>query len=49
MVQWGMLDSRQFCTEMTDKAVVLYRHKDYIFQRKLAERLPIDSFRLDFR
>lgn len=25
------------------------RHKDYIFQKRLALRLPIDSFRFDFR
>lgn len=24
-------------------------HKDYLFQKRLAHRLPIDSFRLDFR
>ncbi|KAK2465306.1 hypothetical protein APHAL10511_002660 [Amanita phalloides] len=24
-------------------------HKDYLYQRQLAERLPIDSFRFDFR
>ncbi|KAJ6602228.1 ectomycorrhiza-regulated esterase [Mycena sp. CBHHK59/15] len=24
-------------------------HKDYLFQRRLAERLPMDSFRFDFR
>ena len=25
------------------------RHKDYLFQKRLALRLPIDSFRFDFR
>ncbi|KAJ3559594.1 hypothetical protein NP233_g11227 [Leucocoprinus birnbaumii] len=24
-------------------------HKDYLFQRRLAQRLPMDSFRFDFR
>lgn len=25
------------------------RHKDYLFQKKLAKALPMDSFRFDFR
>jgi hypothetical protein len=24
-------------------------HKDYLFQKRLAHRLPMDSFRFDFR
>ncbi|PPQ88392.1 hypothetical protein CVT25_011271 [Psilocybe cyanescens] len=27
----------------------LIRHKDYLFQRRLAVKLPLDSFRFDFR
>lgn len=26
-----------------------FRHKNYLFQRRLAESLPLDSFRFDFR
>lgn len=26
-----------------------YSHKDYLYQKRLAHRLPIDSFRFDFR
>ncbi|KAL7280014.1 hypothetical protein ACG7TL_006427 [Trametes sanguinea] len=28
---------------------ILHRHKDYLFQKRLALRLPFDSFRFDFR
>ncbi|XP_006462461.1 hypothetical protein AGABI2DRAFT_72188 [Agaricus bisporus var. bisporus H97] len=31
------------------KRITCQRHKDYLFQRRLAERLPFDSFRFDFR
>jgi len=26
-----------------------HRHKDYLFQKRLAKKLPMDSFRFDFR
>lgn len=28
---------------------IIARHKDYLFQKRLAVRIPIDSFRFDFR
>ncbi|TFY75802.1 hypothetical protein EWM64_g8210 [Hericium alpestre] len=28
---------------------ITIRHKDYVFQKDLAQRLPLDSFRFDFR
>ena len=27
----------------------LSRHKDYLYQKRLARELPLDSFRFDFR
>lgn len=32
-----------------DTEFLVLRHKDYLFQKKLAESLPLDSFRFDFR
>jgi len=31
------------------RSVICPRHKDYLFQKRLALRLPFDSFRFDFR
>lgn len=50
---------RRFCTERwgenkpfhtpQDDVDILCSHKDYLFQRRAALRLPLDSFRFDFR
>ena len=33
----------------TDSGALYFSHKDYLFQRRLAHRLLMDSFRFDFR
>lgn len=46
MEQWGTLGS---CISLRGADSERNRHKDYLFQKKLAKALPIDSFRFDFR
>lgn len=46
MERWGM----SVCTLLSLPWLMTNcRHKDYLFQKKLAKALPIDSFRFDFR
>ena len=43
-------DWRRYVTLSTEKLIrTTFSHKDYLFQKRLALRLPIDSFRFDFR
>ena len=32
-----------------EQKITSFRHKDYLYQKRLARRLPLDSFRFDFR
>lgn len=46
MEQWGEPQRIYVSIDLVD---VSLRHKDYLFQKRLALRLPFDSFRFDFR
>ena len=46
MELWGELQLIYLSIGFVDTSL---RHKDYLFQKRLASRLPFDSFRFDFR
>lgn len=45
----GVLWDQGSCISLRGANSERNRHKDYLFQKKLAKALPIDSFRFDFR
>lgn len=55
MERWGsyvfFISSKQSRIEVLNvhEHAATNRHKDYLFQKRLALRLPLDSFRFDFR